>query len=240
LAFSPDGQQLASGLDSTVAIWDVATGQQLHTLSGYQDTVGTVAFAPGGRELASGCRKMIKVWEVGSWKEVHTFSTSDGGNISGMALSSDGQKLALGTYYGAVELLNLASGNELHRLQGFNRADKVSVAFSPEGNVLAAGSKNTIKLWDVATGKELKTLTRGEPGRISGAAFSPDGRELATGNFYGAVDVWDMASWSRLRLLTSLNGPSDSVFSIAFSPSGDALAAGYARGDAVRLWKRVR
>jgi WD40 repeat protein len=67
VAFSPDGQTLASGsggyYDKTIKLWNVATGQDLRTLTGHTDWVFTVAFSPDGQTLASGSRdNTIKIW----------------------------------------------------------------------------------------------------------------------------------------------------------------------------------
>jgi WD40 repeat protein len=68
LAFSPDGSRLASGsLDGTVKLWDVATGQEVLTLTGHNGPVTGVAFAPDhqGRWLAScGDDGSVRVWEA--------------------------------------------------------------------------------------------------------------------------------------------------------------------------------
>ncbi|WP_325034773.1 WD40 repeat domain-containing protein [Nostoc sp. 'Lobaria pulmonaria (5183) cyanobiont'] len=64
IAFSPDGQHLASGsADCTVKLWDVNTGQELYTLDNHSDWVNSVAFSPDGKTLVSGSRDMtIKLW----------------------------------------------------------------------------------------------------------------------------------------------------------------------------------
>ena len=55
VAFSPDGQTLASGsLDNTVRLWDVKTGAQRHTLTAHWDNITSVAFSPDGQTLVSG------------------------------------------------------------------------------------------------------------------------------------------------------------------------------------------
>jgi tetratricopeptide (TPR) repeat protein len=66
VAFSPDGQTLASGSnDGTVKLWDVQSGREVRTLSGHTDWVQSVAFSPDGQTLASGSAdKTVKLWWV--------------------------------------------------------------------------------------------------------------------------------------------------------------------------------
>ncbi|MEH1926195.1 WD40 repeat domain-containing protein [Nostoc sp.] len=64
MAFSPDGQHIASGsADHTVKLWDINTRQNLYTLDNHSDWVHSVTFSPDGKTLVSGSRdRTIKLW----------------------------------------------------------------------------------------------------------------------------------------------------------------------------------
>src|SRR5262249_38407558 len=74
LAFSPDGQTLAScGYDRLVKLWDVVTGKLVRDLKDHSDAVYSVAFSPDGKLLASGAAdRAVKVWDVATGTRLYT------------------------------------------------------------------------------------------------------------------------------------------------------------------------
>jgi WD40 repeat protein len=102
LAFSPDGRLLASAAtERTAKVWDVASGQVVHTMLG-TGCYG-VTFSPDGNLVATaGCGRAVKLWDVASGRELRSLTHAD--EVMSVAFSPDGSLLASGCYDGQVYL----------------------------------------------------------------------------------------------------------------------------------------
>ena len=123
------------------------------------------------------------------------------------------------------------------RLIGFlhdHRDSVQSVAWSPDGKVLASGSKDkTIRLWNPKTSQQLGASLLGHTDVVRSVAWSPDGKTLASGSDDNSIILWDVKTGYPLK--PPLTGHTDSVYSVAWSPDGKVLASG-SDDNVIILW----
>jgi RNA polymerase sigma factor (sigma-70 family) len=128
-----------------------------------------------------------------------------------------------------------AVGPRMERVQLSHGHQVGSVAFSPDGKILATGGRNsTFRLWEMATGKELRQI-QGHPGTGLFVAFSLDGKLLATAASCGdnPLCVWETATGKELR---RFQGHLHGVVFVAFGPDSQTLVS-VSNDHTVRIWE---
>ena len=133
----------------------------------------------------------------------------------------------------AVPLIDNTGGATVERsLSEFQHSNAVnSVAFFPDGKLIASASDDfTVKLWNAASSKLIRTF-KGHEGNVSMVAFSPDGRKIVSSSWDSNVILWDVKSGQRLQTFSRHTGR---VYSVAYSHDGKRIASG--GEDIVNVW----
>lgn len=232
VAFSPDGEKLATGEGSgEIRIWRIADEQPLIVPFASTSWILSIQFSPDGKFLAAGYTDCsIRLWDVETGNLERSFS-GHSGSIWSVKFSPDGKILASGSADRLIKLWDVQSGQLLETLQAHTNQVQ-SVDFSPKGNLLASvGSDRAIKLWDLASRKVLQSWE--DPTSVAlSVRFSPDGNTLATGNTDRQVKLWDVQTG---QLLQEFAGHQQWVWSVRFSRDGKILGSGSGDGTA-KLW----
>jgi WD40 repeat protein len=217
----------------TLTVADPITGKVLGTAP-VVSSHGHVAVTRDGRRVASA---------VGAFGDVGLWSPADrerplllrhpslgGAQVSCVAFSPDGQRLAAGDWAGQIRFWD-APRTWSFTIPGEHASG--AIVFSPDSRRLACAEAMSrfgpITVWDLATARTLPVAFDPAQG-ANRLAYSPDGRLLAAARS-GEVKVWEAAGGKAVFTISELNGQ---ILALAFSPDG-RLLAGHS-GNEIRLW----
>jgi RNA polymerase sigma factor (sigma-70 family) len=261
VAFAPDGTALVSVADaSPIHLWDPSSGKPKIALAGHQERLLSAAYTPDGRMIVT-CAwdGTARLWDARTGQEIRQLEVApmtekvdqsrDPEMLGKVVVSPDSKQAAVSRGDEIVVICGLATGKEVRRYKG------MSLAFSPDGKVVAVGSRGTsgksfnvgiIRLYERAAG-ELRRELAGHLTPVVGLAFTSDGQALVSHGmvFFGArfgepgesetkhVRLWDLATSKERRALAVGSHPSR----MALAPDGRTAACIGRTEKTVFLWE---
>ncbi|WVQ99814.1 hypothetical protein IAU59_006957 [Kwoniella sp. CBS 9459] len=264
--FSNDGKYLATGCNRTAQIYDVKSGGRVTTLQDEAANrtgdlyIRSICFSPDGKYLATGAEdRQIRIWDI-KQKRIKHLLQGHMQEIYSLDFSRDGRFLVSGSGDKSARIWDIEKGlcvfdlrieDFIHNEHGPIDAGITSVALSPDGKLVAAGSLDTmVRVWNVVTGQQVERL-KGHKDSVYSVAFSPDGKCLVSGSLDRTLRIWDLTGTKREAETLSagskdlqknlgtcqstLNGHKDYVLSVAISPDGQWVVSG-SKDRSIQFW----
>ncbi len=233
LGFVSEDVLISVGDDLKLRIWNLDSGELLHTLSGATLSIAGVSISPDGRTVAAGCQngRMLR-WNVATGE---LLAEVQGPWMLAMCPGPDSGRFLSTGADNLVRLIDGSSGATLRRFEGHNTSVTLGVAFSPDGSkVLSGGGEAAVRLWDRATGRPIRSF-EAHGGGTATAVFANDGRNVLTtrGAPQPAAELWDTETGQLVRPFAWTSGW---PMCAALSKDGLQLATG-AQDGRVRVWE---
>ncbi|MGW8317598.1 MAG: nSTAND1 domain-containing NTPase [Candidatus Promineifilaceae bacterium] len=252
VAFSPDGQQVASVSSSTIRIWNIGLEGRwegpvfVNGPPAEPEALVSIAVSPDGNLLAAtNADKKVRVWNTTTGQRLFTL-TGHQDEVERVSFSPDGEYLVTVGHDDTIRGWDATTGAALFSLDDINCAEntpypiRCDIAFSPDERLLAIGeSDGSVRLLDFQTLLRNETVDSALVQTIEASAMpvwdmaiSPDGLHLATAGLDNMVRLWDIETGERLL---TLFGHDDSLLVVVFDHDGRRLATADVNGQ-VNIW----
>ena len=202
------------GSNKKIEVRETATGQLIQTIQKDRD-VELILFLPdGARALASS--RQLEILDVGTGKSIRAFGSSNI-DFSHVQFSNDGTSILSGGR--ALRRWDANNGQLLHTVPAPAEGDNYAISYTPDARrvLWKMADFSTLKIVEAASGRELATLRTQE--YVTDVSTSSDGSRVLSSSYKDGMRLWDAETGRLLRTFKH-----SSVYSVAFSPDGDASA----------------
>jgi WD40 repeat protein len=233
LFFSVDKTDLYT-IDATgfVRVFDANAGNQIDTFSAQEGYSGAYAFAPlVGLLAVSGSAGEVRVWDL-IQREAVTALIGEQTETSVLAFSVDGERLAAGSNSGVISVWAWREQELLYTFSLPAAKGVARLAFSPNGNQLAAATDVDATLWSLESGELSATLATGAGGVDDVFIYSPDGKLILNAGSSETINLWEADTG---RLFAAFPNPNGESVAVAFAPDSQLLVTAVFLGE-VNVW----
>ncbi|MFM6220403.1 MAG: WD40 repeat domain-containing protein, partial [Dolichospermum sp.] len=236
VTLTPDAAKIVSGgLDETIRIWDLRTGEQLGCLRGHNQLVNDLAVTPDGTKIVSASNDgTVKIWHTETGYEIRN-------SMRYVGVTPDGTRFVFADWDGMIKIWDMETNRELYAFTA--PIDRVNMRDStPDRTKIISVSSdeigdtkpyitNNIVIWNIETGHALLTIT-GHNSVFNDVAVTPDGEKIVSASRDGMVKVWDIETG---QVSLTLAGHNDAVTSVKVTPDGKKIvSSGWDR--TVKVW----
>jgi WD40 repeat protein len=236
-SFHPDDRRVATGgADGTLRLWP-SPNRPIHELPiPNQKRVTDIDFSPDGRRLVTASEdRSGRLWDGSSVLRtlVHGRRGMPDDWVESATFSDDGSRVLTAGDDGTAKVWSTKTGSHLATFGTEGGQPLRAADFSPDGAyVAAAGEGGAVRIWKVGQGGR-PDIRMSPARRIDGLAFAPRDGLLATADWDGALRLWAVAGTK--APVATLRRDRNPLWSVAFSPDGERVAAGGSSGD-VWVW----
>ncbi len=247
VSISADGKRVASmgrrlqvpgnpesQLEAEIKVWDLARRKQIMSFDRVPAIYWTgFTLSPDGKWLAVSKESgAVIIWDVPTGREVFVLTAPNRTYLAGGPTFSRDSKYLAVKLGKEVRICEVATARTIRTLQ-LGSASFSPIAFSPEGDRLAAAGRSSVQLWDITSGRLIHTLRTPSSG-IDSIAFSPDGARLVSMTRYGDLAVLETTNRDTIPIPADRSNPAPGL---VLSPGGKFVKSDlYKGGKTTCLW----
>ncbi|WP_019503425.1 WD40 repeat domain-containing protein [Pleurocapsa sp. PCC 7319] len=230
LAWNPQQNLLAFGVNRQVKIWDADSQKIITTIDFKNSSVFNLAWHPQGNLLAASGHGGVKVWQSENWMQKPYLLEAPGASLD-CAWSSDGKYLASGNLDRTISLLHWDNPPPW-LMQGFpGKVSQVTWSQNKDLPLLAASCQEGISVWEYIQNKWCSHILKHQK-TVQAIAFAPNSSLLASTGNDGYIQLWQGK-----KQIQTLKGVSNGFSCLAWHPTGKYLAAGGQDGKSI-IWQQ--